>query len=95
MTDEMPFYIGHVSGLSPFGTKLFKALHLGKELLRTAFRKDSLPGCISLLNGLERVEFRNCHQLYSCWQFCMQSIYSFLYHYLRLCCSFIICSCIF
>ena len=50
------------------GAHLFKTSDLCQKLLRTALSEDSLPRLISLLNRFKRVEFRNCHQLYSCWQ---------------------------
>ena len=69
MADEMPLDIRHIIRLSPLGTYLLKTLYLGLKFLRTALRKNPLSSLICLFNGIERVEFRNCHQLYSCWQF--------------------------
>ena len=82
MADEMPLHISHIR-LSPFRTQLLKTPDLGLQLLGTALCKYPLPNLISLLNRFKRMEFRNCHQLYSCWQFTIQSMYYFLYHYLR------------
>ena len=69
MADEMPFDIRHIIRLSPLDTNFFKTLYFGMKLLRTALGKYPLTGLISLFYGFERVKFRNCHQLYSCWQF--------------------------
>ena len=64
----MPFDISHIFRFSPFGTNLLKTFHFCKKFLRTTLRKDPLTSLICLLYRFERVEFGNCHQLYSCWQ---------------------------
>ena len=53
------------------GAYFLKTSNLCLKLLWTALREDPLPRLISLLYRFKRVEFRNCHQPYSCWQFHM------------------------
>ena len=71
MSYEMPFNICHIRRISQLRTPCLQGPALRGKLLRAALGKDPLTCLICLLNRLERVDFRNCHQLYSCWQFRM------------------------